>query len=274
MVGVLQGLTRARGSAKCRMTDYKRLFDIFVCGGSQHVEMLRPLLARLMPYGTVHLASCFLSGPDLELLRGLYDLLHTPAHSPDGYTNFELFIIRDINRLASAPYFIKLDADVQLAEDWMRYVEECIAAHPEAALFGPRQGNIDVNFRLSGELVRRLLRRDVNVTNAPKVIGGFYVGKTSFFKDHMRFMEIVHEFMWCFRDGVRYRPSVNPGYWPPRALEECVGPVTMTEGSPKFQGNEDMLRSLVVHAVGAGDRLHVIDSRGRVRIQRGNTMNP
>lgn len=256
------------------MKDYKRQFDVFVCGGSQHVALLRSLLAALLPYGTVHLASCFLSQSDRAELRGLYDVLHTPAHSTQGYTNFELFVIRDINRLAAAPYFIKLDADVQLAADWIEYVEESIAVHPDAVLFGPRQGNVDVNFQLSGALVRRLLRRDVRVTNGRKVIGGFYVGKTSFFKEHRRFMEIVHEFMWCFKDGVRYRDSINPAYWPPRAQEECPEPIEMTVGSRKFQGDEDTLRSLVVHAVGAGERLHVLDSGGRVRIYRGNTLNP
>ncbi|HEX8150550.1 MAG TPA: hypothetical protein VF591_25425 [Pyrinomonadaceae bacterium] len=256
------------------MADYKRQFDVFVCGGSQHVALLRPLLERLLPYGTVHLASCFLSRSDLARLRGLYDVLHTPAHSPEGYTNFELFVIRDINRLAAAPYFVKLDADVQLAPDWVEYVEGCVAAHPEAVLFGPRGGSVDVNFRLSGALVRRLLGRDLRVTNARKVIGGFYVGKTSFFKEHRRLMDVVHEFMWCFRGGVRYRPGINPDGWPPPAQEESLGPVEMTEGSPRFQGNEDTLRSLVVHAAGAGGRLHVIDGGGRVRIYRGGTMNP
>lgn len=256
------------------MADYKRRFDVFVCGGSQHVGLLEPLLARLRPYGTVHLASCFLSDDDLARLRGLYDVLHTPRHSPEGYTNFELFVIRDINRLAAAPYFVKLDADVQLAPDWVEYVEESIAAHPDAVLFGPRRGNVDVNFQLSGALVRRLLGRDVRVKDAPKVIGGFYVGRTDFFKEHRRFMDIVHEFMWCFRDGVRRRPSVNPGYWPPDGQEGSDGPITMTGLSRNFQGNEDTLRSLVVHAVGAGGRLRVIDSGGRVHIYRGNTMNP
>jgi hypothetical protein len=156
----------------------------------------------------------------------------------------------------------------------MEYVEGCLAAHPEAVLFGPRAGTVDVNFHLSGALVRRLLGRDVCVTNGRKVIGGFYVGRTSFFKEHRRFMEVVHEFMWCFRGGVRYRPGAGHDYWPPPAEEESLGPLEMTEGNPRFQGNEDTLRSLVVHAAGAGERLHVIDGGGRVRIYRGNTLNP
>src|SRR2546421_13044246 len=124
------------------MKEYKKLFDIFVCGGSQHVRMLKPLLAKLAPYGKVHLASCFLSNGDMHQLRGLYDVLHTPQHSPDGYCNFELFAIRDINRLAMAPHFVKLDADIYLRPDWIKYVEERIARCPDAVLFGPGKGDV------------------------------------------------------------------------------------------------------------------------------------
>src|SRR5688572_5975286 len=104
------------------MNDYKQKFDVFICGGTQHVRLLRPLLKMLCPYGKVHLGSCFLAEADLIQLRGLYDVLHTPQHSSDGYHNFELFSIRDINRLATAPYFIKMDADVCLEPDWIQYV--------------------------------------------------------------------------------------------------------------------------------------------------------
>jgi len=259
--------------ARAPMKDYKRQFDIFICSGSQHVRMLIPLLRKLQPYGKVHLASCVLSNADLNQMRGLYDLLHTPSHSEDGYLNFELFSIRDINRLATAPYFVKLDADVHLEPDWIEYVEESIAAHPDAVLFGPRKGNNDITFTLSGALVRQLLQRDIRVANARKVTGGFYVGKTSFFKEHQRFMDVVHELMWCYKDGIRYRPNINPEYWPPEG-EESSEPITLIGRSENFQGNEDLLRSLVVHAVGAGDRLHVFDSQGRVRIDRSNTLNP
>jgi len=255
------------------MKSYREQFDIFICGGSQHVHLLRPLLQKLRPYGTVHLASSFLSNADLHQLDDLYDLLHLPHHSEDGYCNFELFCIRDINRLATAPYFVKLDADVQLQPDWIKYVEECIAAHPDAVLFGSRQGNNPINFTLSGDLVRQLLQRDIRVSNALKVGGGFYVGQTSFFKEHQRLMDVVHELMWCYKDGIRFRPIVNPEYWPP-AGKESSEPITLIGHSENFQGNEDMLRSLVVHAVGAGDRLRVIDSQGRVQVVRTNIQNP
>lgn len=249
------------------MKDYKKQFDVFICGGSQHVPMLKPLLGRLRPYGKVHLASSFLSDADLRQLSGLYDVLHTPRHSSDGYCNFELFSIRDINRLAAAPYFVKLDADVEIEPDWIEYVEECIAAHPDEVLFGPRGGDLDINFEISGALVRQLLRQDIRVSNARKVTGGFYVGKSSFFKEHRRFMDVVHELLWCYRDGVRYRPSINPEHWPPDG-QASRGPITVAGRSENFQGNEDTVRNLVVHAVGAGDRLHVFDSGGRVRVIR------
>lgn len=251
------------------MKDYKKQFDVFISGGSQHLPILKPLLETLQGYGKVHLASCFLSSADLHQLRGLYDVLHTPLHSLDGYCNFELFTIRDINRLASAPYFVKLDADIHLEPDWIKYVEEGIAAYSNAVLFGPRKGDVDINFQISGASVRQLLQRDIRVTNGCKVIGGFYVGKTSFFKEHKRFMDIVHELMWCYKDGIRYRPILHPEYWPADGQGSCE-PVTVIGGSKNFQGNEDTLRSLVVHAVGAGDRLHVLDAKGRVEILRSN----
>lgn len=234
------------------MRDYKSQFDVFVCGGSQHVEMLKPLLERLLPFGTVHLGSSFLSETDLRELRGLYDVLHTPTHSPDGYHNFELFAIRDINRLARAPHFVKLDADIHLAPDWIEYVEARIATHPGAVLFGPRRGNIDIDCELTGARVRRLLGHEVRVRGATKVIGGFYVGLTSFFKRHSRFMDLVHGLM--------------------RGGAAC--PAREGKAAGKFRGNEDTLRSLVVHALGAGDRLHVFDSHGRVLIHRAGTLNP
>jgi hypothetical protein len=253
------------------MKSYKQAFDLFVAGGTQHVSLLNTLLPKLQPYGTVHLASSFLTGADLAQLRGLYDVLHTPRHSEDGYFNFELFTIRDINTIASAPYFVKLDADTQLEPDWFEYVEECLAAQPDAVLFGPRQGNVDITFNISGGLVREVLGQEIFVNEAKKVIGGFYVGKTSFFKDHKRFMDSVHELMWCYKGGRRYRPGLNPDYWPDdqRARHE---PVTVIGQSKNFAGNEDTLRSLVVHAVGAGAQLHIFDSQGRIRIDRPGTM--
>jgi len=120
-----------------------------MAGNMKEVGMLKPLLVKLQPYGKVHLASCFLSKTDLHQLRGLYDVLHTPQHSPDGYCNFELFSIRDINRLATAPYFVKLDADIHLEPDWIKYVEECLARYSDVVLFGPRKGNVNITFQIS-----------------------------------------------------------------------------------------------------------------------------
>lgn len=251
---------------------YKARFDIFICGGSQHFTLLKTLLPKLLPYGTVHLGSSFLSEIDLYELHGLYDVLHEPQHDPDGYHNFELFSIRDINRVATAPWFVKLDADVDVEPDWITYVEECIAAHPDAVLFGPRKGNVDVTFEISGALVRKMLQRDIRVANGQKVIGGFYVGNTAFFKQHKRFMDVVHELLWCYENGVRRHPSPNPDLWrgrPPRRAN-----LRISGKSPNFRGNEDTLRNLVVHAAGAGDRLHVVDSRGRIRIDRSKNANP
>lgn len=253
------------------MNPYKKEFDIFVCGGSQHVSLLKRLLKTLLPFGTVHLGSSFFSEEELEELRGLYDVLHKPRHSEDGYSNFELFSIRDINRLASAPHFVKLDADTYLKPDWIKYVEESLESHPDAVLFGPNRGNVDINVELSGAAVRQLLDRDVVIANACKVIGGFYVGLTSFFKTHKPFMDLVHEFLWCYQDGLRYRPVLFAEYWP-SGSQLSNEPIKVLGQSSNFRGNEDTLRSLVVHATGAGDRLHVLDSKGRIQILRPNTV--
>jgi hypothetical protein len=253
------------------LADYKQRFDIFICGGSQHVDALKLLLPKLLPYGTVHLASSYLTEIDLYALHSLYDVLHTPRHSPDGYHNFELFSIRDINRIATAPHFVKLDADIEIEHDWIAYVEECIAARPDAVLFGPRKGNVDVTYEISGPLVRRMLHQDIRVSHGKKVIGGFYVGQTAFFKEHLRLMDVVHELVWCFENGVRRRPSPNPEHWPGRPSRRAR--LIINGGSPNFRGNEDTLRSLVVHAAGASDRLHVFDSSGRIRIIRKNAVS-
>jgi hypothetical protein len=231
------------------MGAHKQRFDIFVCGGSQHVDMLLPLLERLLPHGTVHLASSFLNGEDLARLRGRYDRLHRPTYSTDGYANFELFCINDIYRLATAPYFIKLDADVGLADDWIEYVDASMAAHPHAVLIGPRRGDIDIDVALSGPPLRRHLDQDVCVTGGPKVLGGFCVARTAFFKEWIGLLDTIHE-------AVRL-----PRGQAPITVRGRVG----KSGSPC---SEDTLRSLLVHAAGASDRLHVIDSRGRVRIDR------
>jgi len=251
------------------MTESKTRFDIFVCGGSQHVELLKPLLQRLLPHGTVHLASSFLREEDLQQLHARYDVLHRPAHSLDGYVNFELFCIKDINRLATAPYFIKLDADVTLSENWNEYVEACIATHPEAVLMGPWKGDVDIDVELSGALIRQLLHRDVHVKNGLKVIGGFYLARTAFFKERIWLMDFLHRCVLSSQDGgaAPARVAGNDGRLRGR---ECRDQIVLRgrfgkAGSPC---SEDTLRSFLVHAVDAHDRAHVIDSRGRIRLDR------
>jgi len=250
------------------MTRLKQRFDIFVCGGSQHVDLLEPLLERLVPYGRVHLASSFLSAADLRRLRGRYDVLHRPMHSVDGYANFELFCIKDIYRLAAAPYFIKLDADVTLADDWIGYVEGCIADHPQAVLVGPWKGDVDIDVELCGAPIRRQLRRDVRVSRGLKVIGGFCVARTAFFKEQLELLEVIHDGVLSSRRRETPPPGAlefarrSTGRWhEPIRLRGRVG----KRGSPC---SEDTLRSLVVHAVGASDRLLVVDSGGRISLDR------
>lgn len=250
------------------MTELKQRFDIFICGGSQHVRLLQPLLEQLLPYGTVHLASSFLSEGDIARLHGRYDVLHRPTHSRDGYANFEAFCINDLYRLATAPYFVKLDADVTLASDWFAYVETCIDAHPHAVLMGPWKGDIDIDIELSGAPIRRHLHRDIRVTRGLKVIGGFCVGSTAFFKEQLGLLGVIHEGVLAARHGdagmtraLESGRSSASAPFEPITLRGRVG----KHGSPC---SEDTLRNLLVHAAGAADRLHVVDSHGRIRIDR------
>jgi hypothetical protein len=247
------------------MADYKNGYDIFICGGSDHFGMLEELLPRLLPFGRVHLASSFLTDDEIYQLRPYYDLLHKPQHHSNGYKNFELFCIRDINRIATRPHFIKLDADVRLRSDWIDYVNQGIDDHKEAVLFGTHRGQSNITFELSGPLVRRKCGKDIKILDGLKVRGGFYVGETGFFKQHGDLMQTLHEFLYCFSDGVRVKPSAKPEQWP-AAGEREDGPVRMRAGGNQSWGSstEDVLRSFVVHVVGAEDRLRVMDSGGRI----------
>jgi hypothetical protein len=264
---VAENRGRIHAAVLLTMTELKRRFDIFICGGSRHLDLLRPLLERLLPYGTVHLGSSFLGEDDIGRLHGRYDVLHRPAHSLDGYANFELFCIKDIYRLAAAPYFIKLDADVTLADDWIEYVEACIAAHPHAVLMGPWKGDVEIDVELSGAPIRRHLHRDVRVKGGLKVIGGFCVARTAFFKERIGLLDVIHEGVLASGRGAAGRArglEEHPGARAPRESIRLRGRVGK-RGSPC---SEDTLRSLLVHAVGASDRLHVIGSRGRIRLDR------
>ena len=74
----------------------------------------------------------------------------SPAAQPGRLRQFRIVLHQGLYRLAAAPYFIKLDADVTLLDDWIEYVEACIAAHPHAVLMGPWKGDVDIDVELSG----------------------------------------------------------------------------------------------------------------------------
>jgi len=212
--------------------NYKEKYDIFICGGSRHFPQLQALLPQLYPYGRLHLGSSILSGAEVMELSGHFDHLHTPRYDPDGYANFKLFCTREINRLARATYFIKVDADVSLSEDWIEYVDRIVRERANAVLFGPKEGVARINVERTGSLVRKKLGQEIRVKDGRKAVGGFYVGETAFFQQHDQFMQNVYDLLYS-----------NPQ-----------------------QSSEDTLRSLVVHAAGAGDRLLIRDSRGMIVI--------
>jgi len=251
------------------MMDYKSQYDIFICGGSYHIEGLKEMLPKLYPFGRVHLGSITLTERELQELRPYYDVLHTPRYHPDGYLNFNLFCIRDINRLARGSYFIKLDADIQIRDDWIDYVDQAVEAHPDVVLFGPHQGRNTIEVTLSDPRVRRKLGRDIRVVGGKKVIGGFYVGNTAFFSQYDYVMQTIHELLYCFDPDLRFQSDAY--YRKERKQEDPPEstPVAFKGHSiydlRKF-GDEDTMRCLTVHAMQASDRILVLDSAGRINI--------
>jgi hypothetical protein len=240
-------------------------YDIFISSGATHFADLKRLLPLLSPHGTVHLASTGLSGAQLAEVEAEVDVLSVPRHDSDPYENFKLFCIRDINRMAKAPWFIKLDTDVRLSDDWIEYVEECLAERPDAVFFGPHAGSNRIEYDISGPLVRRKLGADVRVRNGIKVNGSFYVARTAFFREHDHTMQVLHDLVYAFCDGRRIRRS----HLGDEALERGLG----EEGLVRMRGvcalrqgkaSEDNLRSLAVHVVGASQHVFVRDAAGRI----------
>jgi len=232
--------------------------------------MLRQLLPKLHPFGRLHLASITLTKAQLKELSRCCDVVHKPQHDPDGYLNFNLFCIRDLHALAEAPFFIKLDADVILQDYWIIHVDEWIAKYPDGVLWGIKEGVARINIELTGPLVRKKLGSDIRVINGRKVIGGFCVGRTDFFKQHHQLMQIIHELCYCFENGRRHRPSPHPELWPEsNELDHEWFDLTGDYRDLQRIGNEDTLRSLVLHAAGAADRMFVLDSKGAIRVPHG-----
>jgi hypothetical protein len=242
-------------------------FDIFVSGASEHLCWLRANLPRLCPFGRVHLTSSFMTDDEIRTLDGTYHRLHRPTYHYNGYENYKLFCALDMHRLAGAPHFIKLDADIRISTDWIRYVHDALQQHPDTVLFGPRRGLFNIHADLTGPLVQEKLGREIRVANGLKIIGGFYVGSTQFFQRHDRFMRTLLEFLYCFRDGNRIRPTLSPDIW--GAEEERVYDFSAHKlPSLAFPESlsEDTLRSLVVHALDESEHLRVVDAGHRILI--------
>ena len=239
-------------------------FDIFINGGSQHFEQLKDLLPKLHPFGRVHFASISLDDREIQELAPHFDVLHRPSHDTRGrgYFNHLLYCTREINALATGKWFVKTDADTSLRDDWFEYVEKGTRERPDAALFGVRRG-LGINVSITGELARRRLGADVRIERGKKVCGAFYVGNTAFFKQHDRLHQDVHELVYCFGPGGRNRPSHRPESWTPE--EDALGVRVAGMGS---RASEDTTRSIVVHAVGAADRMCILGSDGRVGQER------
>jgi hypothetical protein len=242
-------------------------YDIFISSGVRQFEDLRALLPDLRPHGALHVCSSFLDEKQLAALAPLVDHVHQPRHSDDPYSNFNLFNIRDLARLARAPHFIKLDTDMRLRPGWISYVDECLSDRPDAVLFGTHAGTNRVDYDISGPLVRRRLGADVRVKNGLKINGSFYVCNTSFFREHDLTLQLLHDFVYAFENGRRVRAShlQEDGIetdLPPEDLVRLRGRCSLRQG----QAIEDTIRSLAVHQLGAADRMFVRHAGGRMSL--------
>jgi hypothetical protein len=247
--------------------NYRDKYDIFVCGGSHHFKLLQKLLPTLRPFGMTHLASSVLTESEIKILSNFCDYIHRPTYHSNPYHNFGLFCIRDINRLAQRPYFIKLDSDTRLTYNWIHYVDNAINENPRFVAFSDHPGT-DLNLKLTGALIERLVGRPLYIAGA-KLSGPFYVCRTEFFKEHDSLMQGIHQLLYSFAPTSR-RPlsdeGSNKGVFQKSLFELHAWTPTRPLGISNLWG-EDSTRSIVIHVAGAGNKLLIVPSRGRV--QRG-----
>ena len=241
--------------------------DIFINGGSQHFDSLKKLLPKMHPHGRVHLASIFLTDEEIAELEPHCDFVHRPQHAPKwDYRTHILYCTREINTLATGDWFVKTDADTKLKDNWFEYVENGVKDHPDSVLFGVRRAPDKLDVSITGELVRRRLGSDIEITNAERMCGAFYVGNTAFFKQHDDMHQDIHDLIWCHdATGKRTKPSHRPDRCLPGDEKlglKIVGPKGFFRLG--FGGSEDTTRSILVHAAGAGDRMRFLSAGGRI----------
>jgi len=243
-------------------------YDIFISGADKHICQLQNLMPSLKGCGTVHLVSSFLSPENIEKLQGLYDVIHEPALSDDGYMNFKLFNLYEINRFISQPWFIKIDADVQLSNDWLTYVDGAIREDSELVFFGPRKGN-PLKWEISGEAVRAIFDQDISILGEEKIVGGFYCGKSSFFQENEKKLRVLTEFIYCFKDGEKVRPTPTlDDIFSNTKVEFELGSVCQ---SRQAKLSEDNLKNLIVRVCGSKNMVRVIpDTRITIPRATGN----
>ena len=224
--------------------------DIFITSGRGQFDALQSLLPRLTPHGRVHLFSSYLTPEQIHSIEKSVHAVHRPTYHERGYKNFRMACNRDINRLARGPYFVKLDTDVTLASTWTSYISQVIRDSPELVLFGPRGGKNMLNVELNGPVIRSLFGKDVSLKNAQKVAGGFYVGKTSFWKEHD---EVIQKFVAMNAD--ENRP-------PPEQLANSAH----QEYVPWEKESDDKMRSTLAHLLGPDHGVAVIPSKGLILV--------
>ncbi len=242
--------------------------DIFINGGSQHLPRLKMLLPRMHPHGRVHLGSAFLTEAEIEELGPHCDFVHRPDHAPGwDYLTHILHCTRSLNTLATGEWFVKTDADTDLSDDWFDYVEEGVAKHPDAVMFGVRRDPHVFDVTVAGDLARARLGSDIRIEGGRRMCGAFYVCNTAFFKEHDDTHQDIHDILWCHnKGGGRTMPSPRIDRCMPSdsklRLDEVRGPKGLFRWG--LGGSEDTARSIVVHFAGAEERMHFISGGGRI----------
>ncbi len=231
--------------------------DIFVAGGSQHTTNLHVLLPQLHQIGRVQFSPICMTSFDICKLRPYVDVVVSSRYAGTCYQQFNLFCIRDINYLARAPFFLKIDADVILAEGWLAYLDSLIERCRSSILAGPTQGRIPINFSVDSTELSKILGRPIHIRGSPKVVGHFYVANTAFFKEHDRAMITIHDLLYCHRRGVRVRPKPDRSLLPKDPIEFAIRGRTRRL---QLIGCEDTLRSAIAHLFGPPDAVTVVPS--------------
>ena len=169
-------------------------YDIFVCGGSQHVDMLRALLPRLRPYGFVHVASTFMAPHEEAKIGSLCDALHRPRYA-------------DVP-MSRVPEMLRTIADIQAKYDLKIPTVGHIGdgnLHPTISFDGTDPDQVARVEEATAELFAKVIE-----------LGGTLTGEHGIGLDKAKYMSLEHdqialEFMRSLKRFFDPNNILNPG---------------------------------------------------------------